>query len=183
VAVSGNTVVAGAPSATVGGNAGQGAAYVFVKPASGWVSATETDKLTAADGAANDKLGWSAAADSGNTVVAGAPYAAVEGNPAAGAAYVFVFVAPPPPSPSAAVSALIDTVKELHLSSGIENSLVVKLEAARSNLAAANTKAACNNLGAFSNEVRAQSGKQIPASAAPPLITAASAIQGSLGCR
>jgi FG-GAP repeat len=67
VAVSGDTIVAGAPFATIGaingigGNAGQGAAYVFVKPASGWANATETARLTASDGAANDQLGFSVA--------------------------------------------------------------------------------------------------------------------------
>ena len=52
VAVSGDTVVAGAPSATVNGNIEQGAAYVFVKPAGGWANETEAAKLTASDGAA-----------------------------------------------------------------------------------------------------------------------------------
>ena len=36
VAISGNTVVVGAPDATVGGNSGQGAAYVFTESGSGW---------------------------------------------------------------------------------------------------------------------------------------------------
>ena len=47
VAVSGNTVVVGAPQATVNGNATQGAAYVFVEPAGGWATAsTYTAELT-----------------------------------------------------------------------------------------------------------------------------------------
>ena len=37
VAVSGNTMVVGAYLATVGGNADQGAAYVFTESAFGWV--------------------------------------------------------------------------------------------------------------------------------------------------
>ena len=74
MAVSGNTVVAGAPGATVNGNDGQGAAYVFVKAAGGWASETEAAELTASDGAAGDQLGFSVAV-SGDTVVAGAPYA------------------------------------------------------------------------------------------------------------
>jgi hypothetical protein len=88
VSVSGNTVVAGAPGATVGVNAGQGAAYVFVAPSSGWTSATETAKLTASalNGAAGDGLG-SAVSVSGSTVVAGAPSDTTGNN---GAAYVFV---------------------------------------------------------------------------------------------
>ena len=77
------TVVAGAPGATVNGNAGQGAAYVFVEPSGGWASETQAAKLTASDGAAGDDLGW-AVAVSGDTVVAGAPYASP------GAVYVFI---------------------------------------------------------------------------------------------
>jgi hypothetical protein len=89
VAISGGTIVVGAPDATVGGNANQGAGYVFVKPASGWANATQTGKLTASDGAAGDGFG-SSVAISGNTVVAGAPGATVNSNFLQGAAYVFV---------------------------------------------------------------------------------------------
>jgi trimeric autotransporter adhesin len=56
VAISGDTVVAGTPQPfTLFPE--QGAAYVFVKPANGWATSTETAKLTAADGAANDDSG------------------------------------------------------------------------------------------------------------------------------
>jgi hypothetical protein len=88
----GSTVVAGAPYATVSGHAAQGAVYVFAKPAGGWADGTQTTKLTAADGAANDNLGWSVGISSdGSTVVAGAPSAAtvVSGHAAQGAVYVF----------------------------------------------------------------------------------------------
>jgi uncharacterized protein (DUF2345 family) len=81
VAVSGDTVVIGLP----GYSSGQGAAYVYVKPASGWVDATQTAELTAADGVAGDDLG-SSIAFSGDTIVAGAP----RQNSTHGAAYVFV---------------------------------------------------------------------------------------------
>jgi trimeric autotransporter adhesin len=89
VAMTGNTVTGGAPSATVGSNANQGAAYVWVKPAGGWTNMTETAKLTASDGQANDELGW-ALAMSGNTIVAGAPFATVGSNAFQGAGYLFV---------------------------------------------------------------------------------------------
>jgi hypothetical protein len=89
VSVSGNTVVAGAPGTTVGGNPDQGVAFVFVKPATGWANMKQTAKLTASDGAAGDNLGWSVAV-TGNTVVAGAPGAAIGGNQSQGAVYVFV---------------------------------------------------------------------------------------------
>jgi uncharacterized protein (DUF2126 family) len=89
VAISGGTIVAGAPDATVGGNLEQGAAYVFVKPRSGWADGTQTAKLTASDGASNTLLGLSVAI-SGDTVVAGADLTTVGANASQGAAYVFV---------------------------------------------------------------------------------------------
>src|SRR5262249_44571024 len=86
VAISGNTVVAGAPNVTTAGvSQFQGAAYVFVKPASGWTDMTQTAKLTASHGTYADYLANSVAID-GNTVVAGAPGHAASN----GAAYVFV---------------------------------------------------------------------------------------------
>ncbi len=88
VAISGNTVVAGAPNAMIAGRPHQGAVYVFVEPVSGWANATETAKLTASDGGASDALGTSVAI-SGDTIVAGAPKATVAGNPGQGAVYVF----------------------------------------------------------------------------------------------
>jgi hypothetical protein len=85
-AVSGDTIVVGAPHATVGGNTDRGAAYVFVESGGGWTTATETAKLTAAGGAANDEFGSAVAID-GDTIVVGAPTFQGAG---AGAAYVFV---------------------------------------------------------------------------------------------
>jgi len=80
VAVSGDTAVVGA----YGNNLFHGAAYVFVRPVSGWAAiATFSAKLTASDGAANDYFGV-AVAVSGDTVVVGA-----DGNLGRGAAYVF----------------------------------------------------------------------------------------------
>ena len=98
VAISGNKVVAGAIEHTVGSNADQGAAYVFEMPASGWANMTQTDELTAADGAAKDLFGWSVAV-SGNTVVAGAIEHEADSHPGQGAAYLFVVpvvIASPP---------------------------------------------------------------------------------------
>ena len=91
VAVSGNTVVVGAPQTTISGNAAQGAAFVFVEPNTGvWAdTSTYTAELYNNSGSPGDNLGWSVGI-SGNTVVVGAPYAAVGGNASEGAAYVFV---------------------------------------------------------------------------------------------
>lgn len=82
VSITGNTIVAGAPSTYPFSNAG--AAYVFVKPTGGWKNSTETAKLKASDDAIGDEFGYSVSLD-GNTLVAGAPY-----NQGQGATYVFV---------------------------------------------------------------------------------------------
>jgi hypothetical protein len=68
VAVSGTTVIVGAPYHTVGSNNEQGAAYVFVKSGETWIQQAE---LTASDGAIFDNFGWSVAV-SGTTAVVGA---------------------------------------------------------------------------------------------------------------
>lgn len=89
LSMSGNTVVAGAPSTTVGANPLQGAAFVFVKPAAGWKTTSKANaKLVADDGATDDQFATSVAV-SGNTVVSGAPDAAIGSNVDQGAAYVF----------------------------------------------------------------------------------------------
>ena len=85
VAVSGTTIAAGAPGATVNGNTDQGAVYVFTRARGTW---TQAAKLTASDGAAGDSLGYSVAV-SGTTIAAGAPFATVNGNTDQGAVYVF----------------------------------------------------------------------------------------------
>ncbi len=96
VAVSGNTVVAGAPGHKVGSSISQGAAYVFSEPGGGWGSkkeASQAAELTASNGDSSDRLGSSIAL-SGQTVVAGAPLHAVGSRAKQGAAYVFLM----PPS-------------------------------------------------------------------------------------
>lgn len=71
VAVTGPTVLAGAPDHQVGNNMMQGAAYVFEEPAAGWSgSVTAAAELTASNGATGDELGL-AAALSGDTAFAG----------------------------------------------------------------------------------------------------------------
>ncbi|HLW87779.1 MAG TPA: FG-GAP repeat protein [Terriglobales bacterium] len=80
VGISGNTVVVGA----LGALNLQGAAYVFVKPAGGWIDMTQTGELTASDGASGDEFA-STVAISGNTIVGGS----FLDNGAVGAAYVF----------------------------------------------------------------------------------------------
>jgi hypothetical protein len=68
VAVSGDTIVVGAPLKDEPGNEDQGAAYVYVRSDNTWV---EQAKLTASDGSAIDQFGRSVAI-SRNTIVVGA---------------------------------------------------------------------------------------------------------------
>lgn len=88
VAVAGSTIVIGAPGREVGGHTDQGAAWVFVKPASGWSHASPPLKLTAARGQADEFFGESVAI-SGNTVMVGAPSRKVARHAAQGAVDVF----------------------------------------------------------------------------------------------
>jgi hypothetical protein len=86
VAISGDTIALGAGNRKIGANPKQGSAYVYVKPAAGWSGIRQqTSELTAADGAAGDRLGF-AVAVSGDTVFAGAPNHLNH----QGAAYAFV---------------------------------------------------------------------------------------------
>ena len=79
VAMDGDTIVIGAPyhdyddpDDNTNDVSDSGAAYVFIKPATGgWTTDTETAKLTASERAENDQFGYSVAVD-GNTVVVGA---------------------------------------------------------------------------------------------------------------
>ncbi|MCW2995462.1 MAG: uncharacterized protein JWQ18_2957, partial [Conexibacter sp.] len=71
VATDGSTIVGGAPGA---GSLSYGAAYVYTKPSGGWVSATQTARLTGSDTASDDSYAY-AVAVSGSTVAVGSPYA------------------------------------------------------------------------------------------------------------
>jgi uncharacterized repeat protein (TIGR01451 family) len=86
VAISGDTVVVGAPTADTVGGLDTGAAYVFARSGTTW---TQEQRLVAADAAAGDELGISVSA-SGDTVVLGAWQDSNAGGVQAGAAYVFV---------------------------------------------------------------------------------------------
>ncbi|MCB0517665.1 MAG: hypothetical protein H6577_00750 [Lewinellaceae bacterium] len=88
VSISGDLVIVGAPSHDTNGNNNQGKAYIFVRPGGGWAGTlTETAKLTASDGAANNKFGTSVSV-SGDFAMVGAPghFSAGKG----GKAYIFV---------------------------------------------------------------------------------------------
>jgi hypothetical protein len=67
-----NTIVVGAPHASVGTHQMQGKAYVFVEPTNGWANMSQTARLTAKGGAGGDLFGYSVSG-SGAIVAIGAP--------------------------------------------------------------------------------------------------------------
>jgi hypothetical protein len=87
VSISLNTVVIGEPKGN--NNAQPGAAYLFVKPASGWTDMSETAELRGSNSLAGDEFGFSVSV-SANTVVVGSYCAPVTVGCGPGAAYVFV---------------------------------------------------------------------------------------------
>jgi hypothetical protein len=90
VAVSndGSTIVAGAPH-NASSHSGSGAAYVFVRPPTGWAERTSTAELTASSGGADWTGSSIAISGDGSTVAVGSPQATIEGHEGQGAAYVF----------------------------------------------------------------------------------------------
>jgi YVTN family beta-propeller protein len=80
-------------------------------------------------------------------------------------------------SPAQAMTNLLAQVMSLGFQQG--SSL---LKNALSQLGRGNTTAACNQMGAFINQVRAQAGKQLTTAQAAELIQAATDIRGSLAC-
>jgi uncharacterized repeat protein (TIGR01451 family) len=86
VAISGNTVVGGAPGNDGPGGLHAGAAYVYVRSGTTW---TQQQELFASDGSPDDNLGG-AASISGNTLAVGAAHDDTPGGVDAGSAYVFV---------------------------------------------------------------------------------------------
>ena len=84
--VTGNSLIVGASLATVGATIGQGAAYLFVKPASGWKSTSIfAAELTDKYGTQDDTFGYSLALV-GNALVSGAPFSFNQSD--VGAAYI-----------------------------------------------------------------------------------------------
>jgi hypothetical protein len=83
VAVDGNVLVVGSS----GYNGSVGAAFVYQKPASGWVNMTQTATLTPGDGFAGAFA--ASVAISGNIIIAGAPYRGTSPDSNQGAIYVF----------------------------------------------------------------------------------------------
>ena len=86
MAISGETVVVGAPYHDTAGKVDAGAAYIYTRTGASWV---QQGRQIAVDSAAGDELGhWVAL--SAATALVGAPGHSVAGKVFAGAAYVFV---------------------------------------------------------------------------------------------
>jgi 6-phosphogluconolactonase (cycloisomerase 2 family) len=101
--------------------------------------------------------------------------------PAAPAAFG-IAVRPTPPPPPATIPTLIESVEDLDLPRGTENSLLKKLNGAQKNLDNGDTAGACDKLASFIDQVSAQSGKKIDSDDAADLIDEAEAVRDSLGC-
>src|SRR5574341_683536 len=129
VALYGNTVVAGAVKDNIGANSTQGSAYVFARSGSTW---TYQQKLTAFDGAADDRFG-AALALSQDTVVVGVGRDDVNTNLDQGSVYVFALTDTTPSRassalPSGAGEAAVARLKE----EGLDSSLAEAMRAVRS---------------------------------------------------
>ncbi len=83
VSMSGDNIVVGAN----GDGSSSGSAYIFTKALTGWENMTETAKLTASDGAEEDKFGNSVSI-SGDNIVVGA-YGNDDNGNRSGSAYIF----------------------------------------------------------------------------------------------
>ena len=88
VDIDGDVIAVGSKYSDPGGLYAAGSAYVFVKPASGWVTMTETAKLLDSDPAVSDRFGGRIGI-SGDVIVIGADADDPDGNTDAGAAFVF----------------------------------------------------------------------------------------------
>jgi len=131
LAVSGSTVVVGAPgSGAPTGGLGHGAAYVFEEPAGGWSgSMTQSAELTAPAGAGNAELGGSVAA-SGGTVAVGAPALNVGSNVDQGAVFVYS-------EPASGWSGVLSPAAELTASDGTSDDSFGTVAASGSTIAVA----------------------------------------------
>ena len=86
VSISGDYAIIGANTDDVGANVDQGSAYIFVRNGNNW---TQQAKLTAADGASNDRFGNSVSISSDYAIV-GADEDDIGSNANQGSAYIFV---------------------------------------------------------------------------------------------
>jgi hypothetical protein len=94
-------------------------------------------------------------------------------------------LAAPGPAPGSApptIMRVVGDVQGLGLPRGIERSLLAKLGATQGNLDAGQLQAACDSLGAYVNEVHAQTDHRLDGDQAAALIADAVAIRELLSC-
>ena len=77
---------------------------------------------------------------------------------------------------------LLEELAEVVIDTGPGGSLLDKIELAQAYLAVPDVESACGVLGAFINQVNAQSGKKVPVEQAEQLIADAQAIRDAIGC-
>jgi hypothetical protein len=87
----------------------------------------------------------------------------------------------PGPGPPT-ITRLVADVQGLGLPRGTERSLIAKLGAAQRNVDAGHLEAACGSLGAYGNQVQAQSDHALDGDQAAELIAEATAVRELLGC-
>jgi hypothetical protein len=85
-------------------------------------------------------------------------------------------------SPAQFALGVIDAISRMGLPSGTSNSLISKLQAYVASTSSGNPAAACGQLGAFINNVNAQSGKEVTAADAALLMTDAARLTTASGC-
>lgn len=83
---------------------------------------------------------------------------------------------------AAQVTNLESIVQGLGLPADFANSLLSKLQSIQQDLSSGATTDACNQLQAFSNQVQAQSGKQLTTGQASQLVRDANGIRSTIGC-
>jgi hypothetical protein len=87
----------------------------------------------------------------------------------------------PGPGPPT-ITRVVADVQGLGLPRGIERGLLAKLGAAQQDVDAGRLEAACGSLGAYSNQVQAQSDHKLAGDQAAELIAEATAIRELVGC-
>lgn len=170
VDIKGDTAVVGAKFDDDNGN-GAGAEYIFQRTGSAWIM---ENKFLASDGETGDYFGISSSFDGQNLIV-GASNDDDNGIQS-GSAYIFELSL----DIGDMFDDLIETVKEIGLPGGTDNSLCVKLENAKNAYNEGKYNAARGMLGAFIGQVEALAGKKLSNAQADELIQEAREIISEL---
>ena len=93
-----------------------------------------------------------------------------------------IFLAGHLKTPTEQLTDLAAAVQALDTQAGLKNALGAKVQAVQADVADQDVTSACNVLGAFLNQVSAQTGKKLTATQASQLTNWANAIRTTLGC-